>query len=178
MAFPVASRDYLQLAISILPDLSYQEGFPIWHSQSLRNFWYLVGFSPDVSELLASILGVIGLFLFFRFRRRFKDEKFLLFAAAIALTLWIAPHALVYEWALLLLPAVILWQGGYVLYEKLRPVYALMWVAAFISGPLTQLQLNLFSWAVQISTIVFAFVLAVLFIPLLHSDRNFLPEDR
>lgn len=175
--FPVASEDYLNLSISIFPSLSSREGFPIWHSQTLRSFWHLL--LPKVSdlpEILALVLSLIGLFFFFKFRQKFQHDKPLLFAAAVSLTLWISPHALVYEWTLLLLPAIILWEAQVIRREKLRVLYALIWVAIFISGPLTNLQLNLFSRAVQVSTIIYSFVLTSTFISMLNSPRE-LPQS-
>ena len=109
---------------------------------------------PEVSglpDILHLVLSLVGMFYFIRFRKTFHKDKRLLFAAAICLTLWVTPHALVYEWTLLLFPAIILWEGRTISHEKLRVLYAILWIGIIVSGSITNLQLDLFSRALQIS---------------------------
>jgi hypothetical protein len=63
-----------------------------------------------------------------------------------------------YEWALLVIPGVILWD----VVPALRPawvrLFAMAWVALFVSTPLTRAQLALAGIALQISVPVLAWV--------------------
>lgn len=103
----------------------------------------------------AAILGVVAFVTFFR---RHRDEWPLLFAAAIFATLWISPHVLPYEWVLLALPLIVLWQY--------RPGSKEVWlraaiVLAFIglwSLPVTVRMTNGLGWAVQLAVPTLAVV--------------------
>jgi hypothetical protein len=65
---------------------------------------------------------------------------------------------MIYDWSILLIPAILFWQA----YPKLRhfwtPAFCLIWIATFLSGPLTVLQLKILPVAVQISIPVIAWV--------------------
>jgi hypothetical protein len=146
---PEASIDYINFSRTILPTMLNQEGFPIWHAHTPRAFWQLI--LPGQPKLVDGLYGLslaVGLASFGYFWHRFRSQPALCFAAAVILTLWATPHAMIYDWAIILLPAAILWQS--------RPadwmgVFALVWLSTFISGPLTMAQLKLLPFAVQIS---------------------------
>jgi alpha-1,2-mannosyltransferase len=149
---PDASRAYLNLVRTVLPDLIYQKEFPIWHLHSLRGFWILLlpgqRFLAEGLSFVLSAIGVIGYFLFWR---KNQTNKRLLFAAAICLTIWISPHAMIYDWSILIIPAVIFWQSFPLLKPLFKVLYALIWIATFISTPLTVAQLKFLPIALQIS---------------------------
>ena len=71
--------------------------------------------------------------------------------AAICFTIFITPHAMIYDWVLLLIPAVLLWQAYPELKQYLKVVFAGIWLVSLLSGPLTFLQLKFLPVAVQIS---------------------------
>src|SRR4030042_4463355 len=104
---PVASRAYLALARSTTPDMIYQEEFPLWHLHSLRGFWILLfpgqKLLVEGLSLLLSVAGIVAYIFFWRGNRKEPD---LLFAGAICLTIWITPHAMIYDWSILLIPAI------------------------------------------------------------------------
>ncbi len=148
---PEASLDYLAMARQILPGITAWEGFPLWHSQTWRAFWLLL--LPGqirLSEILALVVSVLGVAVFLIFRRQTKRRE-ILFCAAILLTLWVAPHAMIYDWAILLLPAMILWQAVPGLRTLWRASYALLWTASFVAGPLVILQKLVLPVALQVS---------------------------
>jgi alpha-1,2-mannosyltransferase len=82
----------------------------------------------------------------------------LLFASSIYLTIWITPHAMIYDWSILLIPAILLWQTYPQLQYFWTPAFSLIWIATFLSGPLTVLQLKILPIAIQISIPVIAWV--------------------
>lgn len=149
---PEASQAYINLTRDFLPGLIYGEQFPLWHLHSLRGFFVLLfpGYKwlPEGISLLLSILGVVAFILFWRKNR---TEHGLLFAAAICLTIWITPHAMIYDWSILLIPAIILWQARPGLQPLWKALFVLIWLTTIVSGPLTYGQLKILPIAVQIS---------------------------
>jgi alpha-1,2-mannosyltransferase len=159
---PVASKAYFELAREFLPRLISSEQFPIWHLHSLRGFWLLLlPGHVSVAEGISLSLSIAGIVAFFYFWRINRNEPTMLFAAAICLTIWISPHAMIYDWAILLIPAVLLWQRYPEMQNLWKPLFASIWIATFISGPLTYIQLKFLPIAIQISIIVLFLVLFV-----------------
>ena len=160
LLLPQASQDYLVISRALLPDLAAWEGFPLYNAHMLRAFFILLlpGY-PAVSEILAvgfSAMGVAGFVLFWKQNRNNLE---LLFAAMVCLTIWIIPHAMVYDWALLLIPAIFLWDHQPGLRRGWRALFAILWLAILLSGPLILAQHAVVPFAVQISLPVFAWVL-------------------
>lgn len=154
---PQATLDYLQVARQLLPGITSWDGFPLWHSQTWRAFWLLL--LPG-AKTLADIIGLLfslsGLVFFGVFWKKHRQDTALLYSAAILLTLWIAPHMMIYDWASLLLPAAVLLSRQASKPLPWKTVFGLMWLAAFVSGPLTILQLQISPLAVQLSMPILA----------------------
>jgi alpha-1,2-mannosyltransferase len=77
-----------------------------------------------------------------------RDDR-ILFACAALLTLWLTPHALLYEWTLLVLPAMVLWVEQPRVRAPLLRVFALLAVVTPLSLRLARVQLGLFGMAVH-----------------------------
>jgi alpha-1,2-mannosyltransferase len=161
---PEASQAYIDLARNFIPQMLYQPQFPLWHLDSLRGFWLLLlpgnKWLVESLSLIFSLVGVIGFIIFWRSRRQ---DKLALFAGAICLTIWITPHAMIYDWSILLLPAILLWQE----FPEYKPLwkasFATIWLATFLSGPLTVMQLKILPVAIQISIPIYFFILLTIF---------------
>ena len=157
---PEASRFYVELSRKVLPGILRQEGVPLWHAHNTRAFWLLlIPKIPALGEAIAMLSTIAGMVVFLLFRRKLHDEPALLFAGAICLTVWITPYAMIYDWSILLIPAVLFW-GKRPAYRGLwKVLFALIWAATFLSGPLTLAQLKILPFAVQISipVLLFAF---------------------
>jgi alpha-1,2-mannosyltransferase len=151
---PAASAAYVEFARTILPQLPEWFKFPLWNLHSVRGFWLLLlpGLQP-LADGLYLICALAGIAFFLEFWRRMRDRPALLYAAAICLTMWLTPHAMIYEWTLLLIPAVLLWQEAPELRDRWRPIFALIWLAALVSGPLTLGQRLLLPIAAQVSVL-------------------------
>jgi alpha-1,2-mannosyltransferase len=149
---PKASLSYLELARDFLPRLIYGEQFPLWHMHSLRGFWLLL-FPAQVwlAEGLSLISSIAGIAAYILFWRRNRTEPDLLFAGAVCLTIWITPHAMIYDWSILLIAAILFWQARPNLSSLWKPTYGLIWMAAFLSGPFTYGQLKILPFAFQAS---------------------------
>jgi hypothetical protein len=150
---PESSRVYLDLSHNVLPGILRQEGFPLWHAHNTRAFWLLLmpGI-PALSETLAFVSTIIGIVVFLLFWRKLRNEPALLFAGAICLTLWITPHAMIYDWTILLIPAILFWEKRPDRRGLWKVLFSLIWVATLLSGPLTFAQSKILPFAVQVST--------------------------
>jgi alpha-1,2-mannosyltransferase len=160
MLLPAASKEYAKFAFETLPTLSSFQGFPIWHSQTLRDAWLLLlpGTRP-IANVFHILISLVGLVLFYRLRKFHADQNPLLFAMAICLTVLITPHAMIYDWAILIIPSLLLWEYRPTDRDQLRVLYALIWVVTFVTTQLTRGQLSLFSRALQVSVPVYVFAL-------------------
>ena len=88
-----------------------------------------------------------------RVARRTGAPVAVMFPVAVFLSLWASPHALIYEWSLLLAAAVVLWERLSASREAWVCLFALSWAVLTVSTPLALLQirhLNL-TVAVQVS---------------------------
>lgn len=151
-ATPTASLAYIDFARKVLPIMITLDGFPLWHAHALRTFFYLLlPGQITLSEILALILTAAGIFFFIRTWRHLRQEPALVFAAAICLTVLITPHIMIYDWVLLLAPAVLLWQERPGLRRLWTGIFAVLWIVAFISGPLTFGMLRILPAAIQVS---------------------------
>jgi hypothetical protein len=117
------------------------DDFDWWKMHNPRAFWRLL-FGPGaptlVLWLLSAALGVWGFVRVWRVRR---DDLAALFGASVLLMLWVSPHTMVYEWALAVVPAVLWWAH----LPRLRPawlvLFAVAWVAMFVSTDFCRIQL-------------------------------------
>ena len=167
---PDASRSYIDLARNFLPGMIYQDQFPLWHLDSLRGFWILL-FPGQVwlAESLSIILSIAGIVAYIFFWRTNRNNQDLLFAGAICLTIWISPHAMIYDWSILLIPAILLWQARPGLQHFWKPLFALIWITTFITAPLTLGQLKILPFAIQISIPILFWVYLIIYKLTKHS---------
>jgi len=168
---PESSRLYMELSRKVLPSIASQEGFPLWHAHTIRAFWLLL--MPGQSSLgkaLTLLSTVMGIVVYIYYWRRLRCETALLFAGAICLTLWITPHAMIYDWTIFLIPAILFWEKRPDCRGLWKVLFALIWVTTLLSGPLTLGQLKILPFSVQISIPVLMFVLYNAYQNLVVSD--------
>lgn len=140
---PEASAAYVEFSRTTLPNLMSWGGATLWHMHTVRGFFQLLlpgtGILPT---LFAGIVGVAAICGFAMFWRSQKDEPALVYAAALVLTFLITPHAMVYEWAILVLPAALLWKALPGNRQLLRAVFATLWLTMLGSGWLAKFQIE------------------------------------
>lgn len=167
---PQATQDYLVVVQKILPTIDDWEGFPHWHSYTLRTFFFLISRNGTLSSMAALLITAFAIFIFIKFWRINRSDLSLIFAAAVCLTILAAPHALVYDWTILLLPAIVLWNQHPQMRSFWKVNYSLTWAATYVSSVLTVLQLKFLPLAIQISV-------PVLFIVLFYLHRAIVDTD-
>jgi alpha-1,2-mannosyltransferase len=141
-----------------LPDIARYDRFEFYNLHNPRGFGDLL----TGDRRVGTWVGFAGLLLavgwLWRFRRRHAADDRLVFAAAVFATLWGSPHTMTYEWALAVLPAGILWDARPDRRDLWTWVFAVAWVALFVSTPLTKGQLAAAGVAVQASVPALAWV--------------------
>lgn len=170
---PEASAAYVKFALTVLPDLPSWQDFPIWHLHTVRGFWRLLcPWSPKLGDALTLVLDGAIVWYGARLLCRYREHPTIPYATAVCLSICLTPHAMAYDWALLVIPGVLLYTQGPEQRERWRPLWALVWVAVFLSGPLTHLQLRTVSAALQVSVPVLGFVLISLYHDLMTSTSE------
>ena len=170
---PEASRAYVELARNFIPRMLYLDQFPLWHLHSIRGFWILLFPGQRwLVEGLTLVFSAAGIVAFIIFWRSWRENKKLLFAGAICLTVLITPHDMIYDWSILLIPAAIFWQELANQKPLWKVLFSSIWLVTFLSGPLTYLQLKALPIAFQISIPVYCFVLFTIYQSLVRKPAN------
>jgi alpha-1,2-mannosyltransferase len=148
-----------------LPDIARYDAFEFYNLHNCRGFGALLLGDKAVGNWfgLAGLVLSVG-WLGWVWKRHARDVR-VMFAATVFATLWGSPHTMTYEWALVVIPAVLLLDGRPDLRETWLPLFAIVWVVMFIGTPLTKGQLELTKGyfettgvAIQVSVPVLAFV--------------------
>ena len=156
LLMPEATQYYFAYLQSISSTLVTHPAFPIWNAHGFQTFW--IGIFPGLpwlGKLLYSITTIVGLIRFWFFYQENKNSKKLLCAIAIILTVWCTPYLMIYDWAILLIPASILWREYPAFKQEWRVIYAILWITMFVSGAITALMRQWLGWSVQASIPVF-----------------------
>jgi alpha-1,2-mannosyltransferase len=153
---PRATAAYVDLTRNVLPNWQTQPGYQLHHLHTVRGFWLLLlPKFPALADLFTLLLMAVGVLGFVLFWRRNRDQRAMLFAGMICLTIWLNPHVMIYDWAILLIPAALLWQEMPQLKEGWKALFATIWLVTFASSMLTAAQLRWLPFAVQFSVPVF-----------------------
>lgn len=152
VGMPEATWEYINYTQKIAANLMNVEGFPIWNAHAGQAFWLAIfPGETTLAQVLHWVGALVGVIVFYRFWRTQRENRNLLFGAAICLTIWVTPYLMVYDWVLLIIPAVLVWQAYPVLQPRLRVVFAFVWTVMLFSSVLTFLQWNMLGRALQIS---------------------------
>jgi hypothetical protein len=150
LAIPDASRAFV---LTLKANAGWSEFGP-WNVMNPKAFFaLLVPGAPDVYWLLAVGCSFAGIAVAWELKRRTGAPIAVMFPVAVYLSLWASPHALVYEWALVIVAAVVLWEKFPDSRDVWLSLFALGWVALAISVPLTKSQI-VAKWPVAIQLAV------------------------
>lgn len=117
------------------------DGFGQWKMHNPRAFWRLLLPGEALATfriVLTLACSAVGVWLFVRLWRHRRNDLPILFGAAVALTLWISPHSMIYEWSLILIPAVLWWQHAPQLRTVWRVLFAAIWLSLFAATDVNQ----------------------------------------
>lgn len=115
--------------------------FGTWNVVNPKAFFaLLLPGLPEVYWPLAVACSFVGIAVAWRVKQKTGAPVAVMFPVAVYLSLWASPHALVYEWALLLSAAVVLWERFPASRDVWLCLFALTWVALAVSTPLARMQ--------------------------------------
>lgn len=150
--FPQLTLTYIEFAKTIIPKFMFIKEFPIWNSFSVLAFWRaLLPNHADLSQFLFLLCSVLISVFLWKIWVKFKSDRALTFSTAVLWLVCCIPYIFVYDWILLLIPAIILWNHLREFRSTWRVVFAILWIAGLISSPLAYLQLKILPFAVQIA---------------------------
>jgi hypothetical protein len=117
--------------------------FGMWNVVNPKAFFALL--LPGLPELywpLAGLCSLAGVAVAWRVLRKTGAPVAVMFPVAVFLSLWASPHALVYEWALLVAAAVVLWDRFPGSRDAWLCLFTLTWLALAVSTPLAKSQID------------------------------------
>lgn len=115
-----------------------------WNLHSPRAFWRMLLAEPLpwVTGVLAGLCAVAAIGGAVWVHRRTGGPTDVMFPVAVSLSQWVSPHTLIYEWALLLAAAVVLWERFPDRRDAWLPLFALAWLALTVSTTATLVQVR------------------------------------
>ena len=116
-------------------------GFGLWNVVNPKGFFALL--LPGLPQLhwpLTGLCSLASLLVAWRVKRATGAPVAVMFPVAVFLSLWASPHALVYEWALLVAPAAVLWGRRPASREVWLCLFALAWAALAVTTALARVQ--------------------------------------
>ncbi|MSR55599.1 MAG: DUF2029 domain-containing protein [Gemmataceae bacterium] len=144
---PDESRTWVQR----LPDIARYDAFEFFNLHNSRGFGDLLTGNREIGIYVGLAGLMLSLVWFTGFWARHRQDATLMFAAALLTTLWGSPHTMTYEWALAILPAILLWDHRPLRRGTWLLIFAICWAALFLSTPLAKAQLTLMGVAIQLS---------------------------
>jgi hypothetical protein len=164
-----------QFLATLGKNVTAQDRMALPNNQSTQGFWMLLLPGLDrVAQGLSLACSLATLGALFWISRRVEGET--RFAFAVAGTLLLSPYMMIYDWSILILPALVLWQRWPALQDRWWVLFAAVGTAAFLSGPLVKAQWLVSEVALQISVPVLAAAL-VLAIPCEEDRRGLNHRD-
>jgi alpha-1,2-mannosyltransferase len=109
----------------------------------------------------ATLCSVVACGWFVQLRRSCKHDVATMFGAVALLTLWASPHAMIYEWGLLGVTAILWWPKLAAWPDRRLILYATTWLVFLLSTHASQFQLRGLGVALQLSVPVVAVVAIV-----------------
>jgi hypothetical protein len=147
LAVPEGSRAF---ASTLRTNMGFAE-FGMWNVMNPKAFFaLLIPGWPQVYWPLALCCSAAGVLVAWRLSRRTGAPVAAMFPAAVYLSLWASPHALVYEWALAVASAVVLWEKFPASRDAWVCIFALAWLALAVSVPLAHTQIERWKWPVAV----------------------------
>jgi alpha-1,2-mannosyltransferase len=166
---PGATMAYLTYALKINANLMSVEGFPMWNAFSVQAFWLaLIPGFQGLAQVLYLFCVLIFFYFFLRFWQKNRMDSPLMFSASVVWLVLTIPYIMIYDWTLLLVPAILLWENVQFLRLRWQATYAFLWVITFLSSVLTFTMLHFLPFAIQISIPALCLAAAAAYQPLIE----------
>jgi hypothetical protein len=116
-------------------------GFGLWNVHTPKAFFeLLLPDHPEISGLLGLAMSLISIVLAWRIASRTQASVGAMFPVAVFLSLWASPHALIYEWSLLIAACVVLWKNDPQQRDAWLCLFTLIWLSLAISTTICYVQ--------------------------------------
>ncbi len=151
LVVPDGSRSFV---LTLRANAGFAE-FGMWNVVNPKAFFALL--LPGVPEAyvpLAVLCSLAGGGVLWWLKRRTGAPVAVMFPAAVYLSLWASPHALVYEWALLVAAAVVVWERFPDSRDTWICLFALAWVALAVTVTFAYTQIGRWQWPVTVQVAV------------------------
>jgi hypothetical protein len=115
-----------------------------WNKESPRAFWSLLlpAATPAVIWSLTAAVVLPMIWAAWQVSKRSGAEVAVMFPVAVFLSLWASPHSLIYEWAILIPAAVVLWERVPQKRDVWLVLFVVAWLVLAASTPLAKLQID------------------------------------
>lgn len=170
---PEAGLSYISYFQSTILNLSEISSFPVWHAFSVNAFWDLL--LPNVtwlSRTLYIICIIISTYFYITLSARNGGNLAINCSLGILWLIWIVPYIMIYDWTLLLFPAILLWKHYIDLRPLLKACASVIWISSFISVVLTKAQLLFLPFAIQLSVLGLGFVIITIYTSLNNASKS------
>lgn len=157
-ALPEASRAFVE---SLRTNVTFG-GEKMWNKHTPKAFFEMLapGLPSGVYWGLAAAVSALCVAVAWTVARRTGAPVAVMFPVAVFLSLFASPHALIYEWALLVAAGVVLWERFPQRRDVWLCLFAMTWAALAASTPLSLVQEKVLKLpaVVQVSVPIMAFV--------------------
>lgn len=170
---PQASFSYIHYAQKSILNFMFIKEFPIWNSFAVQAFWLgLFPDYPDIARVLYLICAVLGSIYFFKIWKKHKENRSITFSITMIWLVWCIPYIMVYDWTLLLIPAILFWTKDGSRKPVWKVLFAIFWIAALLSSPLTYLQLKAIPFALQLAIPALFFGCYIIYKALMRTENT------
>jgi hypothetical protein len=164
LAIPEVYRAFLS---SLGQNVASQDRMSLAWQVGSQGFWQLLlPGGDDAARWLSLATSVAGLAAFVLLWWRLRQRRTAALGMAVLLTPWLTPYIMIYDWSLLLVPAVLLRREATASPEqsdRWLVLAACVWLVSLVSGPLVMGQLRLLPVALHLA--LPALVVVVLLLP-------------
>jgi hypothetical protein len=151
IALPEASREYVHYSRTTLSNILDAPNSPARIHHTVRACGRLLFGNPALADAIHAVGAAVGIGGFVWLWRRQEGNLPVLFAASVLLLVWTTPYALIHDWTVLLIPAVLLYEHAPQLRSGWIVLHAAVFLASYVSMGLVRLQQHFLGLAVQIS---------------------------
>ena len=138
IALPEASQAFVD---SLGKNVQFH-GEKMWNKHTPKAFFEMLipGLPTTAYWGLAALVSALSIGVAWWVGRRTGAPVAVMFPVAVFLSLWASPHALIYEWALLIAAGVVLWERFPLNRDVWLCLFAILWVVLAASTPLSLVQ--------------------------------------
>lgn len=149
-------RKEFEIFLAKLGEIAAYDLDDFYNHHTMRAFWaYLFGYDKPLGLKFGAATSLVLTVAFVFFWYRHRDSLTNLFGGAVYFTLLASPHALVYEWSLILIPAVLWWREYPENRDRWLILYAVPWLVLLVGTQAAKYQSQWFGgFAIHFSPLI------------------------